>query len=244
MQTLDFTDIFSRSSALLGPEAMTRLAKARIILFGVGGVGSWCAEALVRTGLTHLTIVDPDDVCASNINRQLPATTRTVGQPKVDVLRQHLLDINPDADITARHEAFHADNADSFGLDNYDFLIDAIDAVPDKVALILAADALPRTTLLSSMGAARRLDPTRVRIAEFGKVAGCPLARALRQHFKRLHHFPKRKFACVFSDEPPIGDNQIKGSLMTVTAAFGLALASLIIKESINNTIHYDNTSN
>ena len=239
-----YSDIFSRSQALIGPEGMARLAQVRIILFGVGGVGSWCAEALVRTGVLHLTLVDFDTVSPSNINRQLPATTRTIGRSKVEVLRERLLEINPEAEIIARHEAFHADNAGLFRLDTFDCVIDAIDSVPDKVALILAADEQPAVTLLSSMGAARRLDPTRVRMAEFRKVTGCPLARALRQHFKRLGRFPERRFRCVFSDEPPVGDSQTKGSLMTVTAAFGLALAASIIQATITNTINNGNTSN
>lgn len=223
-------DIWSRSEALLGAEGMKSLRDVRILLFGVGGVGSWCAEALVRSGVQHLTMVDPDLVCYSNINRQLPATITTVGQPKVQVLRERLLTINPDADIQAVQDAFHADNADSFRLEDYDFVIDAIDSVADKAELILHTVALSPTSpvLLSSMGAARRLDPTRVRVNYFHKVEGDPLARALRHYFKHAGRFPERKFTCVYSDELP-KDGAEKGSLMPVTTVFGMTLASIII---------------
>ena len=131
--------IFRRSELLLGDEAMSRIAEKRVIIFGVGGVGSWCAESLVRSGIRHLTIVDSDSVCASNINRQLMATTETVGCVKVDVLRERLLTINPAAEITAIHEFFTAETADSFHLDTYDYIIDAIDSLKDKALLILMA---------------------------------------------------------------------------------------------------------
>ena len=126
---IDEEMIFSRSRRLLGDDVMDRLATARVIVFGVGGVGSWCAEALVRTGIRHLTIVDSDRVSVSNINRQLMATTRTVGQVKVDVLRERLLEINPDAEIDARQQIFTAETADSFHLEEYDYIIDAIDSL-------------------------------------------------------------------------------------------------------------------
>lgn len=227
-------DIFSRSEALLGKEGLTKLAAAKVIVFGVGGVGSWCAEALVRTGVGHLTLVDPDEVCYSNINRQLPATTETVGRPKVDVLRERFLSINPQADITAIHETFHADNAEAFRLEEYDYVIDAIDSLEDKAELILAASRLENVTLFSSMGAAKKLDPSMIRTAEFWKVQGCPLAKALRTRFKKSHTFPEKKFLCVFSEEKGLPGAE-KGSLMHITAMFGLQLASLIIN-TINNT--------
>lgn len=125
-------EIFARTELLLGPEAMEKLAVSRVIVFGVGGVGSWCAEGLIRSGMGHLTIVDSDEVCASNVNRQLMATTATVGLPKVEVLRSRLLEINPVADITALHKPFNEDTAGEFNLDSFDVVIDAIDTLKTR----------------------------------------------------------------------------------------------------------------
>ena len=192
--------IFRRSQLLLGDEAMSNIAEKRVIIFGVGGVGSWCAESLVRSGIKHLTIVDSDRVCITNINRQLMATSKTVGQVKVDALKERLLSINPSADITALQQIFTAGTADSFNIGSYDYIIDAIDSLKDKTLLILMATQT-QAKFFSSMGAALKLDPTRIKIAEFWKVNGDPLARALRKRFKRDGQYPKRKFQCVYSDE-------------------------------------------
>ena len=201
--------IFRRAELLLGDEAMSRIAEKRVIIFGVGGVGSWCAESLVRSGIRKLTLVDSDRVCTTNINRQLMATTQTIGQVKVDALKERLLTINPSAEITALQQFFTADTAESFDIGSYDYIIDAIDSLKDKALLILMATSLPSLRgdgrgapkFFSSMGAALKLDPTRIKIAEFWKVQGDPLARALRNRFKRDKQFPKRKFQCVYSDE-------------------------------------------
>ena len=201
-QTMAIQDaIFRRSELLLGDEAMERIAQKRVIIFGVGGVGSWCAESLVRSGIRQLTIVDSDRVCITNINRQLMATTKTVGQVKVDALRERLLCINPSAEISAMQKIFSQDTAESFDLDSYDYIIDAIDSLKDKALLILMATQLPTSKLFSSMGAALKLDPTRIQVTEFWKVQGDPLARALRKKFKSQGKYPKRKFQCVYSDE-------------------------------------------
>jgi len=198
--------IFRRSELLLGDEAMERIAQKRVIIFGVGGVGSWCAESLIRSGIRHLTIVDSDRVCITNINRQLMATTKTVGKVKVDALKERLLSINPSAEITALQQIFTAETADSFHLKDYDYIIDAIDSLKDKALLILLATNTPPKGergggFFSSMGAALKLDPTRIKVAEFWKVQGDPLARALRNRFKRDKQFPRHKFQCVYSDE-------------------------------------------
>ena len=236
------TDIFSRVNRLLGDDATALLSQKKVILFGVGGVGSWCAEALVRTGITHLTIVDADKVQPSNINRQLMATTLTVGEVKVDALRKHLLTINPEADVRAIHGRYDAETADTYNLNEFDYVVDAIDSLADKALLIRNAT---RSTarLFSSMGAALKLDPTRIAVAEFWKVKGCPLAAALRRRFKKEKNFPARKFLCVFSDEllqnrgeeNPNEDKSIKslvnGSLIHITAIFGFTLGGLIIQD-------------
>ena len=233
-------EIFHRSELLLGDEAMSRIAEKRVILFGVGGVGSWCAESLIRSGIRQLTIVDPDHVCISNINRQLMATTKTVGQVKVDALKERLLTINPSAEITALQLVFTAETAESFQLDSYDYIIDAIDSLKDKALLILMATSLSPNrrnkrgaTFFSSMGAALKLDPTRIKTAEFWKVQGDPLARVLRKRFKREGQYPARKFECVYSDEQAKPQGEGKGSLVHITAIFGFMLAGLVIQDAI-----------
>ena len=216
---------------------MSRIAEKRVIIFGVGGVGSWCAESLVRSGIRKLTIVDSDCVSVTNINRQLMATTKTVGQVKVDALKERLLTINPSAEITALQQVFNADSASQFGLEEYDYIIDAIDSLKDKALLILLA-CQTKAKLFSSMGAALKLDPTRIKTAEFWKVTGDPLARALRNRFKRDKQFPKRKFQCVFSDEllenkmPIDPDDKGNGSIVHITAIFGMMLAGLVIQDA------------
>ena len=228
--------IFRRSELLLGDEVMERIAQKRVIIFGVGGVGSWCAEGLVRSGIRQLTIVDSDRVCITNINRQLMATTKTVGQVKVEALKERLLTINPSAEITALQKIFTEESASNFHLEDYDYIIDAIDSLKDKAALILLA-CQTKAKFFSSMGAALKLDPTRIQITEFWKVKGDPLARALRNRFKKEKLFPKRKFQCVYSDEllenkqPIDPDDRGNGSIVHITAIFGFMLAGLVIED-------------
>lgn len=248
--------IFSRAELLMGKDFMAAAAQKRVILFGVGGVGSWCAEGLVRSGIRSLTIVDSDRVDVTNINRQLMATTATVGRVKVEALRERLLEINPQAQIEAVHEVFSSETASLFHLESYDYIVDAIDSLDSKAQLILDA-CRERAVFFSSMGAALKLDPARVQTAEFWKVKGCPLARALRQKFKKQKVFPKHKFQCVFSDElltnqgaasdggkqkyvteMPLtglggkgGRTRTNGSLVHITAIFGFTLSGLVIKD-------------
>ena len=226
-------DIFSRTKLLLGEQRMARMAECHVLLFGVGGVGSWCAETLIRSGIGHLTMVDGDTVVPSNINRQLMATTATLGQYKVGVLRERLQLINPEAVINAMVRRYNADTADTFHLADYDFVIDAIDSLTDKAMLINHATRTEGVQLISSMGAARKLDPTRIKIADFRKVTGDPLARTLRHKFKSLGVFPDRRFLCVYSDEvlpnAHESDDRINGSIAHITAIFGHMLASVVI---------------
>ena len=241
-------EIFKRSRLLLGDEVMERIAAAKVILFGVGGVGSWCAESLVRTGIRHLTIVDADRVATSNSNRQLMATTETVGRAKVDVLKERLLTINPHAEINAIEGIFTEETANQFHLDEYDFIIDAIDSLSDKMLLIELA-CRTKAKFFSSMGAALKLDPTKIQVAEFWKVKGDPLARTLRNKFKHAKRFPAKKFQCVFSDElltnQGLDDGsetllynkvQTNGSIAHITAIFGFTLAGLVIKNCAQMT--------
>ncbi len=233
---------FSRTERLLGEELTSQLSHIRVIVFGIGGVGSWCAEALVRTGVHHLTIVDADKVSVSNINRQLLATHKTVGESKVVALKERLLDINPNADITTIDGQYTNESNDRFHLDEYDYIIDAIDSLEDKANLILNATNT-RAVLFSSMGAALKLDTTRIKVDEFWKAYGCPLAKALRTKFKKRKTFPKKKFKVVFSDE--LLENQgdtsetltlynkvhVNGSLCHITATFGMHLCGLVVQD-------------
>lgn len=238
-----------RTELLLGEECLARIQQAKVLIFGVGGVGSWCAESLVRSGVRNLTIVDSDSICVTNCNRQLMATSKTIGQVKVEALRERLIEINPEASITCLQMLYNAQTAESFHMEDYDYIVDAIDSLRDKANLILRATALPRhITFVSSMGAALRRDPFMVRKAEFWNVKGDALARALRNLFKREKTFPKRKFECVYSEEPPmqnLGQQQaddvaghdkvhVNGSLCHITATFGNAIAGIIINHIID----------
>ena len=242
-------DIFSRNELLLGTDILAAIGRVRVAVFGVGGVGSWCAEGLVRSGVMELTIVDCDRICPSNINRQLMATTNTVGRLKVEALKERLLSINPEAHITALPQLFCEETAADFfpdDVDNrhYDYVIDAIDSLKDKALLILKATQ-SGATLFSSMGAALKLDSTRIRVAEFWKVQGDPLARCLRKKFKHMGLFPTKKFLCVYSDEllsnqpsseieaeesTMIVKAQTNGSLVHITAIVGFTLSGLLVQ--------------
>ncbi len=257
--------MFHRSELLVGPRVTERLARSRVILFGVGGVGSWCAEALIRSGIGHLTIVDSDCVCITNVNRQLQATSGNVGRYKVDELATRLRAINPDAEVVPRREAWGLETSTTFALETFDYVLDAIDSLSPKLGLIDNTLATGRT-LFSSMGASGKLDPTRVRVASIWDSHGCPLARRLRKRLRRRGI--QTPFKVVFSLEPllenrgetaacgteacycprfAIGDDGeegeahewcshkafINGSMAPVTAAFGFALASLVVNDVV-----------
>lgn len=250
--------IFGRSELLLGKDVVRAISSQRVILFGVGGVGSWCAEGLVRSGIKYLTIVDSDRIALSNVNRQLPATSLTVGRVKVEILKERLLEINPEAEITAIQGVYSRETSDSFGLGEYDYIIDAIDSLTNKMDLILTAGKT-KAVLFSSMGAALKLDPMRIRVAEFWKVQGCPLAAALRQKFKKGEK-PAKKFLCVYSDEllsnkeaaieetDAVTHNEwgieddvqhklrskkvrTNGTIAHITAIFGFTLSGLVVQD-------------
>ena len=209
--------IFNRTELLLGADVMQALSEVRVILFGVGGVGSWCAEGLVRSGVKHLTIVDSDRVSITNVNRQLMATTKTVGQVKVEALKNHLLEINPNAEIEAIQAIYCEDTADRFDLDSYDYVVDAVDSLKDKALLILKATA-SRAKFYCSLGAALKTNPLKVQVAEFWDVRGCPLGAALRKKMKRAGTFPAHKFLCVYDDE--VLENRGADSVGEVEDAF------------------------
>lgn len=219
---------FSRTEELLGTRTMELISSRKVLIAGIGGVGSWCAEALARTGFRNITLVDGDCIDITNINRQAPAVQSTIGLPKTRAMRNRLLDINPEANITALPLRFSAETLDAFNLSACDIVIDAIDSVRDKALLINTALDTARVRLFSSMGAALRFDPSRVKSSPFKKVTGDGLAKALRAQFKKTGSPVNRDFICVWSDEPP-AEIKIRASLMPATAAFGLKLAALAV---------------
>lgn len=210
--------IFNRTELLLGADVMQALSEVRVILFGVGGVGSWCAEGLVRSGVKHLTIVDSDRVSITNVNRQLMATTKTVGQVKVEALKNHLLEINPNVEIEAIQAIYCEDTAERFDLDSYDYVVDAVDSLKDKALLILRATA-SKAKFYCSLGAALKTNPLKIKVAEFWDVRGCPLGAALRKKMKRAGTFPAHKFLCVYDDE--VLENRGVDSVGEVEDCFG-----------------------
>ena len=191
--------IFQRTELLLGTEIMSEIAHKKVIIFGIGGVGSWCAESLTRSGIRHLTIVDSDRICVTNINRQIHATSITVGEVKTDALKKRLLEINPAAEITSIQKIYNHQNHDFFQLDQYDYIIDAIDSLGSKIDLIRRATRT-HATFYSSMGASLKIDPTKIKVAEFWDVKGCPLGSIVRKKIRK-GDLPAKEFLCVYSEE-------------------------------------------
>lgn len=236
-------EIFGRTALLVGEEAMSCIADAKVIIFGIGGVGSWVAECLVRTGVRDLTLVDSDRVSPTNVNRQMPATSLTIGDIKTEAAKKRLLEINPHADIKTITLFYDENTASEIDLSKYDYIVDAIDSLKDKALLILNATSSGRK-FYSSMGAALKMDPRKITVGEFWSVKGCPLARALRQKFKKEKKYPARKFLCVYSDElltnkgNQTGESceykaRINGSLCHITAIFGMTLAGMIVQDIV-----------
>ena len=221
------TGRLERSAALLGAGAMARLASARVAVVGLGGVGSWCAEALARTGVGSLVLVDDDTVAESNMNRQCPAAESTLGMRKADAMAARLADVAPGCRVEAVSARYAGPGLSLFGEGRLDAVADAIDSVDCKAALV-AASLSAGVPVASSMGAALRRDPTRVRTSDFWKASGDGLARALRRRLRDAG-LDGVRFPCVWSDEPPADCGAEKGSLMTVTAAFGMALAAAVL---------------
>jgi len=250
LKFMEYNELFARTELLIGSDAMQQIIAKKVILFGVGGVGSWCAEALIRSGIMNLTIVDSDRVAAANINRQLPATTNTVGELKVEVLQKRLQEINPSAVIKSIPEIYDPESSASFHLEDYDYIIDAIDSLSNKAHLLVAASKTDAVTF-SSMGAALKLDPQKIRVAEFWKVRGCKLGAALREKIRKGEKTEK-PILCVYSEEIQRnrGENalananengsfrkaQTNGTMVQVTAVFGFMLSSLVIQDIINKT--------
>ena len=242
------TDQFARTQLTFGKENMEKLYKARVIVFGIGGVGSYVVEALVRSGLGAIDIVDDDKICLSNLNRQLYALHSTIGKDKVDVAEERIHDINPDCKVTKWKTFFMPDTADQFDFSQYDYIVDCIDTVTGKLEIISRAKTLKKP-VISSMGAGNKVDPTKLKVADITRTSVCPLARVMRNELKKRGI---KRLKVVFSTEKVIppqenpDDNfedtpgaqrkgtpkkQTPGSNAFVPSAAGLMIAAEVIKD-------------
>ncbi len=226
---------FERQSLIIGQAATAHLAAKKVALFGVGGVGSYAAEALARCGVGHIELIDSDRVSVSNINRQLCALTSTLGRLKVEVVAERLRDINPNITVTARTEFFLPENADSFDFESYDYVIDAIDTVAAKVEIAVRCTRLS-VPVISCMGTGNKLDPLSVRVTDLSKTDTCPLARIMR---KKLKEHGITHLKVVYSTEAPIkpqdkSAERTVGSITFVPSVAGLVAASEAVKGLID----------
>ena len=227
--------VFERSEALLGKTAIEKLNASRVAVFGIGGVGSYVVEALGRCGIGHIELFDGDTVSESNINRQLVATTKTVGLPKVNVSAEHLKEINSEIEAVPHILFYSAENADDIDFSEFDYIVDAIDTVTSKLLIIEKAYAAG-VPVISSMGTGNKLDPTRFEVADISKTSVCPLARVMRRELKNrgINHLK-----VVYSKEEPIkhglteNGKPIPGSVSFVPSAAGLIIAGEVIKDLI-----------
>ena len=228
---------FSRSILVLGNDSIEKLASSRVIVFGLGGVGGYVVEALVRTGVGHLDLVDNDEVSLSNINRQIYALHSTVGKDKVDVAHARVLDINPNC-IVRKHKIFYLpETADQINLSDYDYVVDCIDTVSAKIELVMRANEA-NVPIISSMGTGNKLDPSKLRIADISKTSVCPLARVMRQELRKrgIYHLK-----CVFSTEEPAtvsidsGSRHVPGSVAFVPSVAGLMMAAEVIRDLVRS---------
>lgn len=190
---------FSRTELLFGKESMDKLQNSRVAVFGIGGVGGYVCEALVRSGVYHFDLIDDDQVCLTNLNRQIIATRKTVGQYKVDVMRERILEINPDADVSVHKCFFLPENADEFPFEEYDYVVDAVDTVTAKIELVMKAQE-KGVPIISSMGAGNKLDPSAFKVADIYKTRVDPLARVMRREMKKRG---VKKLKVVYSEEDP-----------------------------------------
>lgn len=228
---------FERSAFIIGEEGVEKLKNSHVAVFGVGGVGGYVVEALVRSGVGEITIVDNDTVCLSNINRQIIATHETVGQYKVDVMERRIKSINPNAIVHVHRCFFLPETADEFDFSTYDYVVDAIDTVAGKLSLVEKAQAVG-TPIMCSMGAGNKLDPTKFEVADIYKTSVCPLAKVMRYECKRRGI---KKLKVVYSKELPITPvakpseptqrRSTPGSIAFVPSAAGLIIASTVVRD-------------
>lgn len=245
---------FSRTQLLIGPDNMERLAHARVAVFGIGGVGGYVVEALARSGVGSFVLIDDDKVCLTNINRQIIATRKTIGQYKVDVMKERILDINPGAEVEVRKCFYLPETAHEFDFSQYSYVVDAVDTVTAKIEIILQAQKL-NVPVISCMGAGNKLDPTQFHVADIYKTQMCPLAKVMRRELKKRG---VKKLKVVYSTEKSIRPREdmsiscrtncvcppgaahkcterrdIPGSISFVPSVAGLILAGEVIKDLI-----------
>lgn len=238
---------FSRTELLIGQAALEKLQNSRVAIFGVGGVGGYVCESLVRSGVGHFDLIDNDTVSLTNINRQIIALHSTIGKLKVDVMKERMLDINPDVDVSVHPCFYLPETADQFDFSNYDYVVDAIDTVTGKIEIIVQADA-HQVPVISSMGAGNKLNPAMMEVSDIYKTSVCPLARVMRRELKKRHI---KHCKVVYSKEKAIQPSQaslekyvadseenftkksIPGSTAFVPSVAGLILASEVIKDLI-----------
>lgn len=232
---------FSRSELLLGKDAMTKLANMKIAVFGVGGVGSYVCEALVRSGVGSFILIDSDSISLTNVNRQIHATLKTVGKSKVEVMKERMLDINPNCNIVTYEEFYLPDNHSDIITDDISYIVDAIDTVSAKIDIIVEAKKR-NIPIISAMGAGNKLDPTRFEVTDIYKTSVCPLAKVMR---KELKNREIKELKVVYSKEEPIkiedysccsdelDKKRVPGSLAFVPSCMGLIIASEIVKDVI-----------
>lgn len=225
-------NIYTRTVLMLGTDAVTRLKNAHVAVFGIGGVGGYTVEALARAGVGKLTLIDPDNVSKSNINRQIIALNSTIGMKKVDAMKQRIADINPECEVTALPIFYSSENEKEVDFSPFDYVVDAIDTVKSKIAIITRAKEM-NINVISSMGAGNKLDPTRFRVTDISKTEGDPLARSVRQSLRKLGI---KSLKVIFSDELPVAARipGAPGSVSFVPGAAGLALAGEVIRDLVN----------
>ena len=226
---------FSRTELLFGREAMEHLSKCRVAVFGIGGVGGYVCEALARSGVGALDLIDNDKVCLSNINRQIIATHKTVGGYKTEVMKERILDINPEAKVNIYECFFLPENSSEFPFDEYDYVVDAIDTVTAKIELVMQCQKM-NVPIISSMGAGNKLDPTQFRVADIYKTKMDPLSRVMRYELKKRG---VKKLKVVYSEEEPIkleeqtivNGKATPGSIAFVPSVAGLIIAGEVLKD-------------
>ena len=232
---------FSRTELLIGKEGMERLSNSRVAVFGVGGVGGYTVEALARSGIGELDLIDNDQVALTNLNRQIIATTKTLGRDKVDVAKERVMEINPSAKVNIYKKFYLPETKEEFDFTKYDYVVDAIDTVSGKIALVEQAKEAG-VPIISSMGAGNKLDPTAFRVADIYKTSVCPLAKVMRRELKKRGI---RKLKVVYSEEMPIvpeknaemeqaeptQKRQVPGSVAFVPSVVGLIIAGEVIKD-------------
>lgn len=232
---------FSRTELLIGEDGITKLNKARVAVFGVGGVGGYVVEALARSGVGTLDLIDNDTVALTNINRQIIATHKTIGRYKVEVAKERVLEINPNAKVNIYNTFYLPETAQQFDFTHYDYVVDAIDTVTGKIGLVMQADKCG-TKIISSMGAGNKLDPTAFKVTDIYKTSVCPLAKVMR---KELKNRGIKKLKVVYSEEIPLtplietGEDkgqrrQLPGSIAFVPSVVGLIIAGEVIKDIIS----------